>query len=58
MPGEHGADRHADANPAGPWPKGRDLELVIGEALCNCSKYRGTAARGLPALVKPDSRYL
>jgi hypothetical protein len=26
---------HADANPAGPWPKGRDLELVIGEALCN-----------------------
>jgi hypothetical protein len=26
---------HADANPAGPWLKGRDLELVMGEALCN-----------------------
>jgi hypothetical protein len=49
---------HADANPAAPWPKSRDLELVIGEAPCNSSKYRGTAVRGLPALVKPDSRYL
>jgi hypothetical protein len=25
----------ADANPAGPWLKGRDIALIIGEALCN-----------------------
>ena len=31
---------HADANPAGPWLKGRDLELVMGEALCNWVGWR------------------